>query len=114
MPIRERKIRKLTQVDREARAVSVVSGSMLRPRILGPLISLGELGKKKRKETPIVCYILWIYLFIYYTHQDRNNPSMQEYEYLPTYNIENLQYDKRPSVKLILDSGGEETTAVGQ
>lgn len=39
---------------------------------------------------------------------------MQEYEYLPTYNIENLQYDKRPSVKLILDSGGEETTAVGQ
>lgn len=75
MPIRERKIRKLTQVDREARAVSVVSGSMLRPRILGPLISLGELEKKKKKENSIVrgwMFLIYIiYMWIYSTHQDR-------------------------------------------
>lgn len=70
MPIRERKIRKLTQVDREARAVSVVSGSMLRPRILGPLISLRELEKK---ENPIVRVLsdvsnMIIYIYIYIIH----------------------------------------------
>lgn len=59
---RKKKIRKLTQVDREARAVSVVSGSMLRPRNLGPLISLGETRKKKkRKENPVVCVFVGIF-----------------------------------------------------
>lgn len=64
-----------------------------------------------------------MYKFI--THIKIENPSptyiQEEWitSYLPTvvdttYTIENLQYNKRPAVKLILDSGGEETTAVGQ
>lgn len=53
-------------------------------------------------------------MYTFITHTKIEYQSIQEYGYFPRYTIENSQYDKRPAVKLIHDSGGEETTTVGQ